>query len=194
MGVGGHIAKPNKRNTVHGTESHGISFPMPAVSPLSKEGWEQLKKASEMGVKDEVLANEYGVTRDAIRLRRSREKWLTMERVEQHLAERRERMIDTERYKGALEVVAETLQERAEAYSLNTFNKVSALAKKGLELLPTPDTWKTFQIADTIARRAAGLDRPQTQINVAIGGAFRSPQERCIQLDCTESNADASEE
>lgn len=55
---------------------------MPAAL-LPPRGWAALRRASEAGVSDETLAAKYSVPKAAIRLRRSRQKWLTPARLEE---------------------------------------------------------------------------------------------------------------
>lgn len=142
--------------------------------------WKEVRSASESGLEDEGLAKHYCITRDAIRQRRKREGWATPAAIE------REKLIEEARRKGkglsnssvtgvtdtkAAALVALTLQERAEAYGLHVFGRVSQLATDGLDLLQAPDSWKTFAIADQIARRAAGMDKPEAAavtVNLAM--------------------------
>jgi hypothetical protein len=58
------------------------------ASLLPPSGWAQLKRASEAGVSDPVLAKKYDVSERAIRVRRHREKWMTPERLEEMKQER----------------------------------------------------------------------------------------------------------
>lgn len=147
---------------------------MPSALPID---WTEVQRASEAGVDDETLSQTYGIAKASIRQRRKRGNWLTprklMEQAEIEKVKSRCRTMGSGLSRvshgpSALELTAQNLAQRAESYSLNVFNKVSALAEKGLDSLPVPDSWKSFQIADTVARRAAGLDKAQQDVTVNL--------------------------
>jgi hypothetical protein len=55
------------------------------------------------------------------------------------------------------------------------FKKVSALAEAAN--LPAPRSYKDLELADKVARRAAGLENVETQVNtiIGVGGGFAEP-------------------
>jgi hypothetical protein len=73
------------------------------------------------------------------------------------------------------QAVGQSLQDAGQAYAARVFKKVSALVDQAN--LPPPKNWKDAEIADKIARRAAGLDTADVQINtvVGIGGMADEP-------------------
>lgn len=158
-----------------------------ASAPLGPDGWLDIRRASEMGVDDVTLSQEYGVTRAAIRKRREREGWITAQKLEDQVeamrAKRSENTIASQVVTGggkiapkALEVAAKSLAERGDAYGLRVFDYASSAVQKAMDqgLLPTPDNWKTVAIADQMARRAAGLDKTSASANVSVNLAMFS--------------------
>lgn len=166
---------------------------MARPSKLTPEQWEQVRSAMIAGVDSKRLAFEFGISASTIRDRAMNEKWPIPNRVKEITEEYQKSKqelsngiptVSDKGGKSALQVVGETLQEKAEAYGLIVFNKTSEAVKKALDQgLPTPDNWKTLAIADQMARRAAGLDKPQTQVNIALGGIFRSPDQSGVIIE-----------
>lgn len=178
---------------------------MPATLPVD---WSEVRRASELGVSDIEIMAKFGIPDGtAIRQRRWREKWVTPAKIQEQkeIAEATRRIkaqAGTRRIENqgavttvtlplvtqeaepktpvtALSVTAETLTERAQAYSLTVFDAASKAVQTALPKLPTPDSWKTAAIADAMARRAAGLDRVEnTSVTlVQLGGWQASLQD-----------------
>lgn len=192
--------------------------------------WDEIRKASEQGVDDMRLCEAFeGLTRESIRVRRHREKWLTPAKIEQEAiiqaARDRAGKIGNQSVIGvtsvtggsvtgkmqpsALSVTAETLQDRASAYSLRMFDYASGQVEKAVkaELVPTPDDWKSLDTADRMVRRAAGLDKADSQsVTVNLGGwqaavtaqgvtaQFREVEQVLDGEDCAQEAQDEPEE
>ena len=63
--------------------------------------------------------------------------------------------------------VAKSWAERGESYRRMMFEKTSKLMEQAT--LAPPKNWKDADVADKMARRAAGLDNLETQVNTIIG-------------------------
>lgn len=168
-----------------------------ALTAISPEAWSELRKSSELGVDDVTLSQRFGVTRGSIRIRRLREGWITAEKLEsQANAMRDRRVVDAGKkpHVTALEVVASTLGERAESYSLRMFDWASGQADKSMKsnAIQPPSNWKELDTADRMARRAAGLDKQTTAVQVNLGSFFRpasgSDGGGCVVVDETDSH------
>ena len=61
----------------------------------------------------------------------------------------------------------ETLAQRGQAYAERMFAKVSKLAEEA-NLAP-PKNYRDLELADKVARRAAGLENIDTQVNTLVG-------------------------
>ncbi len=69
--------------------------------------------------------------------------------------------------------VAESLANRGEMHALRVFDFASKATQDAIAkgIIGLPESWKTLQIADTLARRAAGLDKNTDQtvsVNLAM--------------------------
>ncbi len=148
---------------------------MPAIPALSVEGWNEVRKAYEIGVDPSALSQEYGVTLEAIRKRKQREGWLTLQSIENQAQAMREKREQTQglsrNVPKAEEVAGKSLVERGERHAIRVFEAASAALERSLPTLPDPDNWKTAAIADQMARRAAGMDK-QASVTVNVGGLF----------------------
>ena len=69
--------------------------------------------------------------------------------------------------KEGAKVVGQSWAERGEAYRRMVFEKTAALMEQAT--LAAPKNWKDADIVDKMARRAAGLDNLETQVNTIIG-------------------------
>lgn len=163
---------------------------MPTPPSVPEETWEQIRLASIAGVEDERLAAEYGVTREAIRARRCRQKWPTKTRVEieqekahRALIEARSTLVQTSELspdeKGAssqpataAEMIGKSMQEMQEMYPLvasrYVWEKLQETVTK--DLLPAPDSWKAMAVADSILAKRLGLDKPESSVSVSVWG------------------------
>jgi len=148
------------------------------------ETWREIQRASEQGVSDEELSRTFGVTRGSIRQHRHREGWVSFTKLSEKVESMRLARDATlggggevERPK-TIELMAAGLLERGNAHSLRVFDHVSEKVAKAIktDVLPIPDSWKTFQIADSIARRAAGLDKPSENASISVNLAMFTAQ------------------
>lgn len=139
---------------------------------MPNEQWAALKTASIRGVPDDELARAYGVTEAAIRIRRHRDpEWKA---VVFNRPGRKATKYVTNRQKQASEQLKEVVEESLETIAQNnplllaryTFEKIQESVKK--DLLPAPSNWKELNTADSIVRRATGLDKPQAAVQLNV--------------------------
>lgn len=143
------------------------------------EVWNEIRKASELGVDDVTLAGQFEVTREAIRKRRAREGWITAEKLESQVEEIRARRAVAAKESQqvtAIEAIGESLLANGEKGSLITSN----LALKLLQAAhANPNSLKPLaDIYDLTAgmkavRMAAGMDKQTTAVQVNLGSFFR---------------------
>jgi hypothetical protein len=166
--------------------------------------WTEIRRCSEQGMGDVEISERFNVTRSTIRQRRHREKWITPAVVEREkiVAEssRKMKFINNETVTNGtgmsgLQVVASSLVQRSQDYSLRVFDATSQAVLSAIKAgLPIPENWKTLAIADQMARRAAGLDRPdqaQVSVNLAMftgeGEGWTVSEEPSITLPNTQN-------
>jgi hypothetical protein len=157
---------------------------MPAAV-LTPEAWAEVRRASEAGVDDETLSAQYNVKRDAIRKRRSVEKWITPARIAE--------AAETERIKAKYKVTnSRTISQVSQGLdvagmSMEDMGREGVLlATRGL--LPIiretfdPETSilgpaRNIKEASTLIgafMKASGLDKPQTAVQVNLGFSSKS--------------------
>lgn len=146
---------------------------MSCKSKLDQDQWQQVRDAVIAGISYEQVAGEYGVSSGTIRERARHEQWPAPRRIKKMALAHKEKMNLTQSDKGrkSSEIVALSLAERGEQHALNVFAVTSKVLRRSLDKLPDPKDWKTAQIVDLMARRAAGLDRPETA-NVSVNLAM----------------------
>ncbi len=155
---------------------------MPAALAVD---WAEIRSASEQGVSDPDLQAKFGVSKNAIQQRRFREKWITPATIAQEALVQQARnkargMGNQSIVRGvsetptAIAVVASTVAEKGEAHALRVLDFASRMTAEAIagEKVPTPSNWKELDTADRMARRAAGLDKPQTNVQINVGGMF----------------------
>jgi len=135
---------------------------MPAALDVD---WNLGRLLAAQGLNYKDISEKIGASHEAVRQRASREKW------DQFRPSQGDRNIVTACH-AAASVVKSTLSERANAYAGRVFDKVSGLVEGAS--LPPPKNWKDLEVADRVARRAGGLDRPEAmaavQVNMWGGG------------------------
>lgn len=120
--------------------------------------WEEIKKACCEGMTFAEAGRKFNVKDATIRKRALRKQWPTPHEVGKKAKAIAAQADATG--KTALELaavaVAATLAERGEKHREEVFEKASGALKKAK--LKPPRNWKDADIADKMARRAAGLD------------------------------------
>jgi hypothetical protein len=169
---------------------------MPAAAEQPRKvPWEEIRLASIAGVPDETLAREYNVTREAIRQQRRRGQWPTESRVELERQKARESMrdgrstlkalsrdIETEEENlsqpvTALSLIAKTKEEYGESNRMLLRQKLSPLLQKAVTTRIEdfdPDNLDQLIKLGTFTHKMAGLDRPQTAIQLNLWGSGSS--------------------
>lgn len=117
-----------------------------------------------LGMTIKELAKKHNCGENVLKQRSRREKWMEF-RPETHLVKSDNKVAP--HLVDAAKNVAQTWLEKGENYRKLVFDK-AAFAVENANLTP-PKNWKDAEIADKIARRAAGLDNLETQINTIIG-------------------------
>lgn len=124
----------------------------------------RLEFAGGMGLAD--LAAKYGIAFGTLSARSAREEWMQM-RPETHI-----KSVQSVAREAAISQSG-TLLARGLAYRERLFEKVAGLVEQAN--LPPPKNWKDIEVADRIAGRAAGIDKDNTENNIALsfwaGGA-----------------------
>lgn len=122
--------------------------------------WAAIERACTAGMSFQEAERVFGIPSDTIYKRSVRKAWIVPTKIEKIVREVSERE-KTMQIVG--NTVGQTWAERGEAHRRMVFEK----AYGGLTSaqLPTPKSWKDAEIADKMARRAAGLDNAETQVN-----------------------------
>jgi hypothetical protein len=145
-----------------------MSLHMPAALPIN---WDAIRIEFAHGMTIPCIAAKYNVSEGTLKARSAREKWIEM-RPETHATEAAARATVVqggvlEGAKEAAKQVAQSWAERGEKYRTMMFDKTSSLMQQAT--LSPPKNWKDAEIVDKMARRAAGLDNLETQVNTIIG-------------------------
>ena len=151
---------------------------------LSKEEWNEVRKASEAGVDDSQLSKDYGITQTSIRMRKMREKWLTPRRLAEEVAvakvrkemKRHTNSVVTSVTRPAELSISDKMLSSAEAIGTQI---MAVLARKAAFVAQNPDTIDDPEsVSDlgtivNVSRKIAGLDKPDVAANIALNfGAF----------------------
>ena len=137
------------------------SLLMPA--PL-KINWDAIRISFAHGESLEELAKKYDVKFGTLAARSARERWMEL-RPEGHVNQRAKAVQSPVLVAG--KEVARSWAERGETYRNMVFDKTAKLLEQAT--LAPPKNWKDAEIVDKMARRAAGLDNIETQVNTIIG-------------------------
>lgn len=130
---------------------------MPAALDIN---WDVIRVEFSHGATIVQLAERYGVNEGTLKKRSQRENWMSL-RPETHATKVSPALIEGARLQGI------TLAERGQAYAARMFEKASKLAESAN--IKEVRSVKDLEIIDKIARRSAGLDTADVQINTVIG-------------------------
>lgn len=162
---------------------------------ISPEVWEAVKIASIRGVPDVELSEQFGVTREAIRQRRCRDKaWaaavtpISSLKSEEKKAEASQLVTRGAETAFLAQKVAQKVSESAESISTHNLLLASKIAQKGLqrasgeiEALPIENIADIERIFK-MAAMAGKWNQPQVQVNQAF--AFGGGQNDSAIMEC----------
>ena len=157
---------------------------MPAML-ISKEEWNTIKLASEAGVDDQQLSEDYGVSKASIRKRRQLDKWLTPRKIEEEKAVAKAKALARQSPSNISQVSQKPSAEESIASKLLKMGETGTLAlaevalQKALFVRDNPETIDDLEtIGDMstalkLLRTAAGMDKQESNVAVALNfGAF----------------------
>jgi len=122
--------------------------------------WDLIRAEFSYGAQLRELAEKHGVSFGTLAARCHRETWMQT-RPDTHANSLHTTL------KLAAKSQGQSLAEAGQAYAARTFSKFSKLVDQAK--LPPPKSYKDVEVADKIARRSAGLENIETQINTVIG-------------------------
>ncbi len=127
---------------------------MPAALSID---WPTVRSAVEAGASYAKCAEVFGIKETAIRKRASLDKWLVPSRLRGIVSRASVRRVSQEVSQTLGErAVAESWQERAESHRALMFGKATEALRAAVP--PALRTWRDLEIADRVARKAAGLE------------------------------------
>jgi len=143
--------------------------------------WDAVRKAVEAGEPLPKIAQKHTVSAQVIRNKSQREQWASPERVKRQMKELQKAGVlpaDSPSQSGVVEkseLSPQTMPQKDTVSQIDTVGAVQVdprvgyaeavayhVAKKvqqALPTLPTPKTWRDVNTADSMARRALGLDK-----------------------------------
>lgn len=142
---------------------------MPAIALLSPEVWEALKLANIRGATDSQLASQFEVSQGSIRLRRMRDPMWAAAMVKSPTKPTDNKEIETRNETAAL--VSASVQEMLRSNGETSSLRASQIASRSLERAPDElpvTSLGDVKVALQIARTAAGLDKAQVNMAVAM--------------------------
>lgn len=138
-----------------------VVITMPAALNVN---WDAIRIEFAHGEGLEALAKKYNVAFGTLAARSSRERWMEL-RPQSHAKGLQSPVLEAG--KAVAKSVAESWAEKGEKYRTMVFGKTTAMMEQAT--LAPPKNWKDADIVDKMARRAAGLDNLETQVNTIIG-------------------------
>ena len=117
---------------------------------IAKETWLAIKTCYLAGMSTNDIAEKFGVNRDTVTTKTWKAGWNKLRKLPDS------QPVD----KGLVEKVADMLEEdwksKGSAHRRLVFDKANSALREAN--IPAPRTWKDAQIADSMARKAAGLE------------------------------------
>jgi hypothetical protein len=148
--------------------------------------WTEIRSLAEAGADYDLIADQFGVTVNAISIRASREQWLTPGRVklrikthEEYKAKEAEKVsLDkhslTPLPEKESQILAETWQQKADSLRILSFETAVDAIKRSRGLIAI-QTASDLKAAVHVARQATGVldtEAPAISLNLGGGGGF----------------------
>lgn len=146
---------------------------MPAIALLSPEGWAEVRKAYELGVLPSVLSERYDVPVEAIKKRKQREGWKSLDSVQNEVKAMQKVRDESQGLSSdvpcGVKTAAEVLLANGETGSLKASQLLLSLLQKASpnKLQPLQDVGDVVTSLKGI-RLAAGMDRAGTEVKVNL--------------------------
>ncbi len=145
--------------------------------------WTEIRSLAEAGAEYDLIAEQFGVTVNAIAIRASREQWLTPGRVklrikthEEYKAKEAEKVSLDKHSLAPLpakegQILAETWQQKADSLRVLSFETAVEAIKRSRGLIAI-ETASDLKAAVHVARQATGvLDTEAPAISLNLGGS-----------------------
>lgn len=154
---------------------------------LSPEQWEEVKKASEAGVEDSQLSEDFGITKASIRKRRQLDAWMTPRKLEEQKAVAKAKAVARQLPNDVSQLSQTPSGEASIASKLlrdGEFASIAAMSillKKLTQASENPDsvadlaTVGDVSVAAKTARNIAGLDKPETAVQINLASVWGEP-------------------
>lgn len=161
---------------------------MTATPKTLNPDWQAIRLAAVRGVSDQSLAEAFGVSREAIRQRRSREKWPGREKRRGQSQSTERKVSLAESGERADELATVSLSEIGERNALLVARETARLIEKAFKQgMPVPDQWSELVSANKLVESATGRSREGVSVALTWGAFWQTPgaepQERPIVLD-----------
>ena len=157
-------------------DNESLSFNDPAVflgtmaNVAIAADWSAIRSAIENGSSMEKVASRFGVKRETIKKRAQRGGWILPSDIEKLALQGKPplspKLSPKESKATALALIAESWAEKGEEHRRLTFEKAHHAIRNAK--VDAPKNWRDFEIADKVARKAAGLESGDSQVNLAI--------------------------
>jgi hypothetical protein len=139
---------------------------------IPKETWLAVKTCYLAGMSTNDIADKFGINRDTITTKTWKAGWNKLRKLPDS------QPLDKTMVEKVAEMLEEDWKSKGSAHRRLVFEKANSALREAN--LPAPRTWKDAQIADSMARKAAGLEDAEntksTIVNVGwlqqtVGGA-----------------------
>jgi len=131
-----------------------------AKTKIAKEIWLAVKTCYLAGMATNDIADKFGIDRGTVSVKAWKAGWSKVRKLPEN--------IPTD--KSMVEKVADMLESdwksKGSAHRNMMFSKANTALREAN--LPAPRTWKDAQIADQIARKAAGLDEDENKMTAVV--------------------------
>lgn len=141
---------------------------------LTKEQWEEVKLLSIKGVPDMQLCTQYGIRQGTLYQRRYNDpNWLALWRAgPQRSGKAPESTVPKDLSPAIQEASSMSLEELAQNNPLLLAQYTHSKIKEAVQTdsLPTPSSWGELKTASEIFRKAVGLDKEQSPVQINLWG------------------------
>ncbi len=159
-------SQEQSQNVSHVDFGSHKAYSVTAMPKALQVDWVPVRSAIESGLPYAKVSQIFGIPEQTLRKQASRNKWIT-NTVIQKLTESGESASVTNQSQAAVRAaITETWAEKGAKLRRVMFKKAYNAVKQSA--VQTPKNWRDLEIADKLARRAAGLDTADNQVNLSF--------------------------
>lgn len=168
------------------------AYSVTAMPKALQVDWTPIRSAVESGLPYAKVSQIFGIPEQTLRKQASRNRWITNTVVQKLTDSGETAAVTNQSHEAIRAAITETWAEKGAKLRRVMFRKAFNAVKQSS--VQTPKNWRDLEIADKLARRAAGLDTADNQVILSFSLPGWGQNARVFDADSGAYSGPSSEE